>query len=239
MQYVTLNIRKNKDSTEYSNYVLEYDEKSNDHIHNITSIQTGKTLKCYCCKRNKKDEIVKFTKRDINTILSVVIFYDDERGQHLIKYHILNVSNKKPKNITTPTMGQIVEKETNMATTSFFKSAQESINNNPFKDMQKVKATDLLTRYNQVTVTYFDKYVGSDGKASYRCKIAEDNRIYFYAVTDLKRLLTTALSQGATVEQLNAELPLKFNITPTVTEYEGKQYNSIQFDLVEQIPVVQ
>lgn len=232
MQYITLNRRD-----EY--YVLEYDDKSINHTHNLTSIQTGKTLQCYYCKRNKKNEIVKFTKRDIDTKLSVVVHFDDERGNSLVYYNIFNISNKKPKNITTPTMGKIVEKETNMATTSFFKSAQESINNNPFKDMSKIKATDLLTRYNQVTVTYFDKYVGSDGKASYRCKIAEDNRIYFYAVTDLKRLLTTALSQGATVEQLNAELPLKFNITPTVTEYEGKQYNSIQFDLVEQIPVVQ
>lgn len=232
MQYITLQNRHNT-----NRYILEYDDKSNDNIYNLTSVQTGKTLKCHVSRyvNNKK---TRFTKKDLRSLLRVVLYTDvDGTIEHY--YDIFDISNKKPKNITTPTMGQIVEKETNMATTSFFKSAQESINNNPFKDMSKIKATDLLTRYNQVTVTYFDKYVGSDGKASYRCKIAEDNRIYFYAVTDLKRLLTTALSQGATVEQLNAELPLKFNITPTVTEYEGKQYNSIQFDLIEQIPVVQ
>lgn len=237
MQYITL---QNRHDT--NRYILEYDDKSNYNIYNITSIRTGKTLKCHVSKyvNNKK---TRFTKKDLRSLLRVVLYRDDVEDVNdrevIIYYDIFDISNKKPKNITTPTMGQIVEKETNMATTSFFKSAQESINNNPFKDMQKVKATDLLTRYNQVTVTYFDKYVGSDGKASYRCKIAEDNRVYFYAVTDLKRLLTTALSQGASVEQLNAELPLKFNITPTVTEYEGKQYNSIQFDLIEQIPVVQ
>ena len=237
MQYITLQSKHNT-----NRYILEYDDKSNDNIYNLTSVQTGKTLKCHV-SRYVNDKKTRFTKKDLRSLLHVILFRDDVEDVNdrnvSVYYDIFDISNKKPKNITTPTMGKIVEKETNMATTSFFKSAQESINNNPFKDMQKVKATDLLTRYNQVTVTYFDKYVGSDGKASYRCKIAEDNRIYFYAVTDLKRLLTTALSQGATVEQLNAELPLKFNITPTVTEYEGKQYNSIQFDLVEQIPVVQ
>ena len=234
MQYLTLQSRHNT-----NRYILEYDDKSNDNIYNLTSVQTGKTLKCYT-SRFVNDKKTRFNKKDLRSLLLVKIYTDDVEGGIVEQYYdIFDISNKKPKIITTPTMGKIVEKETNMATTSFFKSAQESINNNPFKDMQKVKATDLLTRYNQVTVTYFDKYVGSDGKASYRCKIAEDNRIYFYAVTDLKRLLTTALSQGATVEQLNAELPLKFNIAPTVTEYEGKQYNSIQFDLVEQIPVAQ
>lgn len=237
MQYITLQSRHNT-----NRYILEYDDKSNDNIYNITSVQTGKILKCYTSRfvNNKK---TRFTKKDLRSLLHVILYRDDVEDVNdrkvSIYFDIFDISNKKPKNITTPTMGQIVEKETNMATTSFFKSAQESINNNPFKDMSKIKATDLLTRYNQVTVTYFDKYVGSDGKASYRCKIAEDNRIYFYAVTDLKRLLTTALSQGASVEQLNAELPLKFSIKPTVTEYEGKQYNSIQFDLIEQIPVVQ
>lgn len=138
-----------------------------------------------------------------------------------------NTSIKKQDNTNnTNTIKQSEVKTMNQ----FLKQAMTQVTNNPYAGFTKVKAIDLLPNFKTITVQSFDRTVDTNGNPSYRCKIAEDPNVYFYATSELKSMFTIALKE-TTIEALNQELPLQFDIEPSTVEYNGQTYPSVKYSL--------
>lgn len=112
----------------------------------------------------------------------------------------------------------------------FLKQAMTQVTNNPYAGLTKIKAVDLLANFKTITVISFDRTQDRNGNPSYRCKIAEDTNVYFYATSELKSMFTIALKE-TTVEALNQELPLQFDIEPSTVEYNGQIYPGVNYSL--------
>lgn len=119
---------------------------------------------------------------------------------------------------------------------AFLKQAMNQVTNNPYAGLTKVKAVDLLPNFKTITIVSFDRIQDTNGNPSYRCKIAEDTNIYFYATSELKSMFTIALKE-TTVEELNTELPLKFDIEPSTVEYNGNTYPSVKYSLHQELTI--
>lgn len=141
-----------------------------------------------------------------------------------------NTSIKKQDN--TNTIKQSEVKTMNQ----FLKQAMNQVTNNPYAGLTKVKAVDLLANFKTITIVSFDITQDTNGNPSYRCKIAEDENIYFYATSELKSMFTIALKE-TTVETLNSELPLKFDIEPSTVEYNGQTYPSVKYSLHQELTI--
>ena len=118
----------------------------------------------------------------------------------------------------------------------FLKNAMNQVTNNPYAGLTKVKAVDLLPNFKTITIVSFDRIQDTNGNPSYRCKIAEDPNVYFYATSELKSMFTIALKE-TTVETLNSELPLKFDIEPTTVEYNGQSYPGVKYSLHQELTI--
>ena len=118
----------------------------------------------------------------------------------------------------------------------FLKNAMNQVTNNPYAGLTKVKAVDLLANFKTITIVSFDRTQDTNGNPSYRCKIAEDTNIYFYATSELKSMFTIALKE-TTVETLNNELPLQFDIEPSTVEYNGNTYPSVKYSIHQELTI--
>lgn len=141
-----------------------------------------------------------------------------------------NTSIKKQDNPNT------IKKSEVKTMNQFLKNAINQVNNNTYSGLTKVKAVDLLANFKTITIVSFDRTQDTIGKPSYRCKIAEDENIYFYATSELKSMFTIALKE-TTVEILNQELPLKFDIEPSTVEYNGQTYPSVKYSLHQELTI--
>ena len=141
-----------------------------------------------------------------------------------------NTSIKKQDN--TNTIKESEEKTMNQ----FLKNAMNQVTNNPYAGLTKVKAVDLLANFKTITIVSFDRTQDTNGNPSYRCKIAEDTNVYFYATSELKSMFTIALKE-TTVEILNNELPLKFDIEPSTVEYNGQTYPSVKYSIHQELTI--
>ena len=141
-----------------------------------------------------------------------------------------NTSIKKQDN--TNTIKQSEVKTMN----AFLKQAMSQVTSNPYAGLTKVKAVDLLANFKTITIVSFDRTQDTNGNPSYRCKIAEDTNIYFYATSELKSMFTIALKE-TTVEILNSELPLKFDIEPSTVEYNGNTYPSVKYSIHQELTI--
>ena len=141
-----------------------------------------------------------------------------------------NTSIKKQDNTNT------IKKSEVKTMNQFLKNAMNQVTNNPYAGLTKVKAVDLLANFKTITIVSFDRTQDTNGNPSYRCKIAEDTNIYFYATSELKSMFTIALKE-TTVETLNSELPLQFDIEPTTVEYNGQTYPSVKYSLHQELTI--
>lgn len=143
-----------------------------------------------------------------------------------------NTSIKKQDNTNTNT----IKKDEVKTMNQFLKNAMNQVTNNPYVGLTKVKAVDLLQNFKTITIVSFDRTQDTNGNPSYRCKIAEDTNIYFYATSELKSMFTIALKE-TTVEILNQELPLKFDIEPSTVEYNGQTYPSVKYSIHQELTI--
>lgn len=141
-----------------------------------------------------------------------------------------NTSIKKQDNTNT------IKKSEVKTMNQFLKNAMNQVTNNPYVGLTKVKAVDLLANFKTITIVSFDRTQDTNGNPSYRCKIAEDTNIYFYATSELKSMFTIALKE-TTVETLNNELPLQFDIEPSTVEYNGQSYPSVKYSLHQELTI--
>ena len=141
-----------------------------------------------------------------------------------------NTSIKKQDNTNT------IKKSEVKTMNQFLKNAMNQVTNNPYAGLTKVKAVDLLANFKTITIVSFDRTQDTNGNPSYRCKIAEDTNIYFYATSELKSMFTIALKE-TTVETLNNELPLKFDIESSTVEYNGNTYPSVKYSLHQELTI--
>lgn len=142
-----------------------------------------------------------------------------------------NTSIKKQDNTNT-----IKQKSEVKTMNQFLKNAMNQVTNNPYAGLTKVKAVDLLANFKTITIVSFDRTQDTNGNPSYRCKIAEDPNVYFYATSELKSMFTIALKE-TTVEILNQELPLKFDIEPSTVEYNGNTYPSVKYSIHQELTI--
>ena len=142
-----------------------------------------------------------------------------------------NTSIKKQDNTNT-----IKQKSEVKTMNQFLKQAMNQVTNNPYAGLTKVKAVDLLANFKTITIVSFDRNQDTNGNPSYRCKIAEDPNVYFYATSELKSMFTIALKE-TTVEILNQELPLKFDIEPSTVEYNGQTYPSVKYSIHQELTI--
>lgn len=141
-----------------------------------------------------------------------------------------NTSIKKQDNTNT------IKKSEVKTMNQFLKQAMNQVTNNPYAGLTKVKAVDLLANFKTITIVSFDRTQDTNGNPSYRCKIAEDPNVYFYATSELKSMFTIALKE-TTVETLNSELPLQFDIEPSTVEYNGQTYPSVKYSLHQELTI--
>lgn len=185
-----------------------------------------------------------------NTILDILFESNDKSIEeyHHGKYKILEkTKNKKNLEIFLKSVDKVniiqyntsIKKQDNTNTikqsevktmNQFLKQAMTQVTNNPYAGLTKIKAVDLLANFKTITVISFDRTQDRNGNPSYRCKIAEDTNVYFYATSELKSMFTIALKE-TTVEALNQELPLQFDIEPSTVEYNGQIYPGVNYSL--------